>query len=75
MFHGFAASTGQMARLAQYLFENGFNVYQPALCAHYYNAKYWPKVRWNMMKPHVKCAICLPPLNVFCFFTSGGMSF
>jgi alpha-beta hydrolase superfamily lysophospholipase len=47
MFHGFAASTGQMARLAQYLFENGFNVYQPALCGHYYNnpAKYWPKVR------------------------------
>jgi hypothetical protein len=47
MFHGFAASTGQMARLAQYLFENGFNVYQPALCGHYYNdpTKYWPKVR------------------------------
>jgi hypothetical protein len=54
MFHGFAASTGQMARLAQYLFENGFNVYQPALCGHYYNAKYWPKVD---LKPKMKEAI------------------
>jgi dienelactone hydrolase len=56
MFHGFAASTGQMARLAQYLFENGFNVYQPALCGHYYNdpTKYWPKVD---LKPQMKEAI------------------
>jgi hypothetical protein len=56
MFHGFAASTGQMARLAQYLFENGFNVYQPALCGHYYNnpAKYWPKVD---LKPKMKEAV------------------
>ncbi len=37
MFHGFSATTGQMALLAQYLFENGFNVYQPALCGHYFN--------------------------------------
>jgi alpha-beta hydrolase superfamily lysophospholipase len=46
MFHGFSATTGQMALLAQYLFENGFNVYQPALCGHYFNkpAKYWPLV-------------------------------
>ncbi|CAK9203295.1 unnamed protein product [Sphagnum troendelagicum] len=53
MFHGFSATTGQMALLAQYLFENGFNVYQPALCGHYFNkpAKYWPSVH---MKPGLK---------------------
>lgn len=46
MFHGFSATTRQMGLLAQYLYDNGFNVYQPALCGHYFrNAdKYWPKV-------------------------------
>jgi alpha-beta hydrolase superfamily lysophospholipase len=62
MFHGFSATTGQMALLAQYLFENGFNVYQPALCGHYFNkpAKYWPLVciytynAHTLKNPHIK---------------------
>lgn len=46
VFHGFSASTWQMSLLAQYLYENGFNVYQPALCGHYFlnPDKNWPKV-------------------------------
>jgi alpha-beta hydrolase superfamily lysophospholipase len=62
MFHGFSATTGQMVLLAQYLFENGFNVYQPALCGHYFNkpAKYWPLVciytynAHTLKNPHIK---------------------
>ncbi|MEB3294980.1 MAG: hypothetical protein VKJ24_17625 [Synechococcales bacterium] len=34
LFHGFSAKPHQMARLASYLFENGFNVYQPAIAGH-----------------------------------------
>ena len=46
VFHGFSATTVQMSLLAQYLFESGFNVYQPALCGHYFlnPDKHWPKV-------------------------------
>lgn len=46
MFHGFSASTSQMCLLAQYLYENGFNVYQPGLCGHYFlnPDKHWPQV-------------------------------
>lgn len=45
VFHGFSAKTWQMSLLAQYLYENGFNVYQPALCGHYFlnPDKNWPK--------------------------------
>lgn len=48
IFHGFSATTTQMSLLAQYLYENGFNVYQPALCGHYFNKpdQYWPKVHF-----------------------------
>ncbi|KAG0557466.1 hypothetical protein KC19_11G132800 [Ceratodon purpureus] len=45
MFHGFSATTWQTSLLAQYLFDNGFNVYQPSLCGHYFvnPDKNWPK--------------------------------
>lgn len=53
VFHGFSASTWQMSLLAQYLYENGFNVYQPALCGHYFlnPDKNWPK---HDFKPAIK---------------------
>ncbi|KAL3699589.1 hypothetical protein R1sor_017611 [Riccia sorocarpa] len=34
-FHGFSNRPDQMWRLAQYLFDNGFNVYQPSIHNHY----------------------------------------
>lgn len=34
IFHGFSAKPDQMWRLADYLFRNGFNVYQPSLAGH-----------------------------------------
>ncbi|KAG0625171.1 hypothetical protein M758_2G033200 [Ceratodon purpureus] len=45
VFHGFSATTSQMGLLAHYLFESGFNVYQPALSGHYFlnPDKNWPK--------------------------------
>ncbi len=46
IFHGFSAKPHQMWRLADYLFSNGFNVYQPSLAGHVYihAAKTWPQV-------------------------------
>ncbi|KAM3099415.1 alpha/beta hydrolase [Phormidesmis sp. 146-12] len=34
IFHGFSAKPHQMWRLADYLFKNGFNVYQPSIAGH-----------------------------------------
>lgn len=34
IFHGFSAKPHQMWRLADYLFQNGFNVYQPSIAGH-----------------------------------------
>jgi len=34
LFHGFSAKPHQMWRLADYLFRNGFNVYQPSIAGH-----------------------------------------
>ncbi len=34
LFHGFSAKPHQMWRLADYLFHNGFNVYQPSIAGH-----------------------------------------
>ncbi|MBM0742787.1 alpha/beta hydrolase [Phormidium sp. CLA17] len=34
MFHGFSAKPHQLWRLADYLFRNGFNVYQPSIAGH-----------------------------------------
>jgi alpha-beta hydrolase superfamily lysophospholipase len=52
MFHGFSARPHQMARLADYLFRNGFNVYQATLAGHAYCIpdKYWPQVD---LKPEI----------------------
>jgi pimeloyl-ACP methyl ester carboxylesterase len=46
MFHGFSAKPHQMWRLADYLFRNGFNVYQATLAGHPYirPEKNWPQV-------------------------------
>ncbi len=52
MFHGFSARPHQMSRLANYLFGNGFNVYQAALRGHAYRIpdRYWPQVD---LKPEI----------------------
>lgn len=52
MFHGFSAKPHQMWRLADYLFRNGFNVYQPAIAGHVYlnPAKNWAQVD---LKPEI----------------------
>ncbi|OLP17155.1 alpha/beta hydrolase [Leptolyngbya sp. 'hensonii'] len=46
MFHGFSAKPHQMWRLADYLFQNGFNVYQVTLAGHasINPGKNWPQV-------------------------------
>jgi alpha-beta hydrolase superfamily lysophospholipase len=46
LFHGFSAKPHQMWRLADYLFHNGFNVYQPSIAGHTLvnPARNWPQV-------------------------------
>ncbi|NDJ19120.1 alpha/beta hydrolase [Myxacorys almedinensis A] len=46
MFHGFSAKPHQMWRLADYLFQNGFNVYQSTIAGHVLTnpAKNWCQV-------------------------------
>lgn len=43
IFHGFSARPHQMWRLADYLFQNGFNVYQPSIAGH---ALMYPDRNW-----------------------------
>jgi pimeloyl-ACP methyl ester carboxylesterase len=52
LFHGFSAKPNQMWRLADYLFRNGFNVYQPSIAGHplIHPAKNWPQVD---LKPEI----------------------
>jgi|GEM_PF-418428 len=52
IFHGFSGRPDQMWRLADYLFQNGFNVYQATLAGHAFlpAAKYWPQVD---LKPEI----------------------
>jgi alpha-beta hydrolase superfamily lysophospholipase len=52
MFHGFSARPHQMWRLADYLFRNGFNIYQPSLAGHVYlpPSQYWCQVD---LKPEI----------------------
>ncbi len=52
MFHGFSAKPHQMWRLADYLFRNGFNIYQCGLAgqAFIHPAKNWPQVD---LKPEI----------------------
>nr|PNR34566.1 hypothetical protein PHYPA_024383 [Physcomitrium patens] len=69
IFHGFSATTTQMSLLAQYLYENGFNVYQPALCGHYFNKpdQYWPKADFkdDIKKDLVKKLLNDPKLKAY----------
>ncbi|MBD2258731.1 alpha/beta fold hydrolase [Pseudanabaena sp. FACHB-2040] len=46
IFHGFSAKPHQMSRLASYLFDNGFNIYQCNLAGHALvnPAKNWPQI-------------------------------
>ncbi|HEY9906033.1 MAG TPA: hypothetical protein V6D18_00330 [Thermosynechococcaceae cyanobacterium] len=52
IFHGFSAKPHQMWRLADYLFRNGFNVYQPSIAGHtlIHPARTWPQVD---LKPEI----------------------
>lgn len=52
LFHGFSAKPHQMWRLADYLFRNGFNVYQPSIAGHglIQPAKNWPQID---LKPEI----------------------
>jgi pimeloyl-ACP methyl ester carboxylesterase len=52
IFHGFSGKPPQTIRLANYLFENGFNFYQPNIAGHTLKppAKYWPQVD---LKPEI----------------------
>jgi pimeloyl-ACP methyl ester carboxylesterase len=52
LFHGFSAKPHQMWRLADYLYDNGFNVYQPSLAGHTLlnPAKNWPQID---LKPEI----------------------
>lgn len=52
LFHGFSAKPHQMWRLADYLFRNGFNVYQASIAGHglIQPAKNWPQVD---LKPEI----------------------
>jgi len=61
MFHGFSARPHQMARLADYLYRNGFNVYQATLAGHAFRIpdKHWPQIDlkpeiWNPLREQVK---------------------
>jgi len=49
MFHGFGAIPHQMSLLAQSLFNNGFNIYQPCLAGHALipPEKYWPQASFK----------------------------
>lgn len=60
MFHGFSARPHQMARLADYLYRNGFNVYQATLAGHAFRIpdKYWPQIDlkpeiWNPLRKKI----------------------
>ena len=52
IFHGFSAKPAQMWRLADYLFNNGYNFYQATLAGHAYRFpdRYWPQVD---LKPEI----------------------
>jgi len=52
LFHGLSASPHQMWRLADYLFSNGFNFYQPSIAGNVWLPpdKYWPQID---LKPEI----------------------
>lgn len=55
IFHGFSGQPGQMWRLADYLFQNGFNFYQATLAGHAFIPphEFWPQVdlKPELLKP------------------------
>ena len=53
IFHGFSNKPHQMSLLANYLFQNGFNFYQPSIAGHVFKPpdRYWPQVN---LKPKYK---------------------
>ena len=52
IFHGFSAKPHQMWRLTEYLFQNGYNIYQPSIAGHVYIP---PSKRWCQvdLKPEI----------------------
>jgi alpha-beta hydrolase superfamily lysophospholipase len=52
IFHGFSAKPHQMWRLTEYLFQNGYNIYQPSIAGHVYLQ---PSQRWCQvdLKPEI----------------------
>jgi pimeloyl-ACP methyl ester carboxylesterase len=52
IFHGFSAKPHQMWRLTEYLFESGYNIYQPSIAGHVYLP---PSQRWCQvdLKPEI----------------------
>jgi pimeloyl-ACP methyl ester carboxylesterase len=52
IFHGFSAKPHQMWRLTEYLFQNGYNIYQPSIAGHVYLQ---PSKRWCQvdLKPEI----------------------
>jgi pimeloyl-ACP methyl ester carboxylesterase len=52
IFHGFSAKPHQMWRLTEYLFQNGYNIYQPSIAGHVYLP---PSQRWCQvdLKPEI----------------------
>jgi pimeloyl-ACP methyl ester carboxylesterase len=52
IFHGFSAKPHQMWRLTEYLFQNGYNIYQPSIAGHVYLQ---PNKRWCQvdLKPEI----------------------
>lgn len=52
IFHGFSAKPHQMWRLTEYLFQNGYNIYQPSIAGHVYlpPSKHWCQVD---LKPEI----------------------
>ncbi len=55
IFHGFSGQPGQMWRLADYLYQNGFNFYQATLAGHAFIPphEFWPQVdlKPELLKP------------------------
>ncbi|MBW4515887.1 MAG: lysophospholipase [Timaviella obliquedivisa GSE-PSE-MK23-08B] len=52
IFHGFSAKPHQMWRLTEYLFQNGYNIYQPSIAGHVYlpPSEHWCQVD---LKPEI----------------------
>lgn len=56
IFHDFSAIPHQMSLLAEYLFRNQFNIYQPSLAGHVFipPSQFWPQVN---LKPEIAAPV------------------